>query len=76
MKEKHDPLYYMKKINEYLDNALNEKECSEFIKTVHQDPGLNSLLNKERNLRTMIKNQIQRQTVDSGFINSIKQKLY
>lgn len=55
MKEKHNPLYYVNKINEYLDNALSEHECSDFIKSVQQDPALNQLLNKERNLRTIVK---------------------
>ena len=76
MKEKHNPMYYMNKIDEYLDNALSEKECSDFIKDVQQDPLLNQLLNKERNLRTMIKNQFQKQKVDNNFINSLKNRLY
>lgn len=76
MNKKHDPLYYVKKINEYLDNALNENESTDFIKNVQQDPSLNQMLNKERNLRTMLKNQLKRQTVDNSFINSLKQRLY
>jgi hypothetical protein len=76
MNEKHNPLYYMNKIDEYLDNALSENECSEFIRDVQQDPLLNQMLNKERNIRTMIKNQFQRQKVDNSFINAIKKKLY
>jgi hypothetical protein len=76
MKEKHNPMYYMNKIDEYLDNALSEKECSDFIKDVQQDPLLNQLLNKEKKLRTMIKNQFQRQKVDNNFINSLKNRLY
>jgi DNA-binding phage protein len=76
MNKKHDPLYYVKKINEYLDNALNENESTDFIKSVQQDPSLNQMLNKERNLRTMLKNQLKRQTVDNSFINSLKQRLY
>lgn len=76
MKEKHNPLYYVTKINEYLDNALNANECTDFIKNVQKDPALNQLLNKERNLRTMIKNQIQRRSVDNNYIDSIKQRLY
>lgn len=76
MNKKHDPLYYIGKINEYLDNAMNENESSNFIKTVHEDPELSQMLNQEKNLRKLLKNQIKRQTVDNTFIDSIKQRLY
>ncbi|MGE5356615.1 MAG: hypothetical protein ACM3PT_10310 [Deltaproteobacteria bacterium] len=76
MNKKHDPLYYIGKINEYLDNAMNENESRVFIKTVHEDPELSQMLNQEKNLRKLLKNQIKRQTVDNTFIDSIKQRLY
>lgn len=76
MTKDHNPLKLMSKIHEYLDNALTENESNKFIKSVQEDPNLAQLLNKEKNLRTIIKNQFQRQQVDSNFINTLKQKLF
>lgn len=76
MIEKYNALKFVKIVHEYLDNALNEKESKDFIKTVHNNPALAQILNEERNLRTTMKNQLQRHKVDKDFIESIKGKLY
>lgn len=76
MIEKHDALKFINKVHEYLDNALSESECKTFIKDLHENPALMKILNSERNIRTIFKNQLQRSTVDDEFIESIKIRLY
>jgi hypothetical protein len=76
MKDKHNPMHYMNMINEYLDNALSEEKCTDFIRSVQSNPALNKMLNNERLLRNMIKNRIERKKVGDELINTIKQKLY
>lgn len=76
MIEKYKALKFVKKVHEYLDNALNEKEIKDFIKDVHSNPALAEILHNERNFRTTMKNQLQRPKVDDDFIESIKGKLY
>ena len=76
MIEKHDALSFINKVHEYLDNALSESECSQFISDIHHNPALLAILNKERNMRTFMKNNIERKTVENKFIESIKGKLY
>ena len=76
MIEKYNALKFVKIVHEYLDNALNENESRDFIKDVHNNPALAQILNEERNLRTTMKNQLQRPKVDKDFIESIKGKLY
>ena len=76
MGKKYNVSMFINKVHEYLDDALSEKECNEFIKDVHQNPRLIHILNNERNLRTTIKNQLQRPKVKKSFIESIKERLY
>lgn len=76
MEDKHNPGHYMNMINEYLDNALSEEKCIEFIRSVQNNPALNQMLNNEIHIRTMIKNSIERKKVGDELINLIKQKLY
>lgn len=76
MIEKYNALKFVKIVHEYLDNALNENESRDFIKDVHSNPALAQILNEERNLRTTMKNQLQRPKVADDFIELIKGKLY
>ncbi len=76
MIEKNDALNFINKVHEYLDNALSENESSQFIKTIQNDPALLAILNRERNMRTFMKNNLQRKTVENKFIESIKGQLY
>ncbi len=76
MIEKHNALNFVHKVHEYLDNALSESESSQFIKTIHSDPSLLAILNDERNMRTFMKNNLKRKTVENKLIESIKGQLY
>jgi len=76
MSEKYNTSKFIDKVHEYLDNALNTSECKDFIKDVHSDPALAQILNNERNLRTTMKNQLERPKVKKGFIDMIKDRLY
>jgi len=76
MIEKNDALSFINKVHEYLDNALSESESSQFINDIHHDPALLAILNRERNMRTFMKNNLERKTVENKFIESIKGQLY
>jgi len=76
MGKKYNVSKFINKVHEYLDNALSEKECKEFIEDVHSNPTFVQILNNERNLRTTIKNQLQRPKVKKDFIEAIKGRLY
>lgn len=76
MEDKHNPMHYMNLVNEYLDNALSEEKCTEFVRSVQNNPALNKMINNERQLRNMIKNRVERKKVGDELIDLIKQKLY
>jgi DNA-binding phage protein len=76
MIEKNNALNFINKVHAYLDNALSENESSQFIKTIHSDPALLAILNRERNMRTFMKNNLERKTVQNKLIESIKGQLY
>ena len=76
MIEKNNAIEFIYKVHEYLDNALSENESSQFIKTIYQDPALLAILNSERNMRTFVKNNLERKTVENKLIESIKENLY
>ncbi len=76
MDSKFNTSEYVYRVHQYLDSNLNETESTNFIKDVQNNPTLGKILNQERNLRTRIKNQLQRPTVGEDLINSIKRKLY
>lgn len=76
MDKKLNSLDFVTKIHEYLDSAMSENEVTDFMKSIHSNPALNHLLNQERNIRTTLKNRIQRSPVDNHLIDTIKQKLF
>ena len=60
-----------KKINLYLDKALNEEDQMNMMKELNSDPSFPQMVNKERNFRTLLKNKVERSTVSSDLIQSI-----
>lgn len=76
MNNKINSLAFVNKIHEYLDHSMDENEVSDFVKSIQSDPDLNQILNQERNIRTILKNKIQRSSVDNQLIDDIKQKLF
>ncbi len=74
--KKYDALNFINRVHEYLDNALTDQESSQFIKDIHQDPSLLTILNNERNIRIAMKNKLGRKKVGEDFINSIRGRLY
>jgi len=67
---------FLKNVHQYLDNALSTKESKAFIQDVYNNPILAKILNEERNLRTTIKNKLQRPKVAKNLIDSIRDRLY
>ena len=60
-----------KKINLYLDKALNEDDQMKMMKEYNSDPSFPQMINKERNFRTLLKNKLERSTVSTDLIQSI-----
>ena len=59
------------KINLYLDSALNESDQQKMMEHLREDPGFPQMINRERNFRTFIKNNVPRSDVPSDLIQSI-----
>ena len=76
MMEKYDALNFINRVHEYLDNALTDQESSQFIKDIHQNPALLTILNNERNIRVAMKNKLERKKVGTELIDLIKGRLY
>jgi hypothetical protein len=63
------------KVNLYFDNALNEKESTELLNQVNNNPTCSEIFNQEKKSRDFIKSNVSRFTVPSDFIETIKNKI-
>lgn len=64
-----------KRVTLYFDNALGERERSELLKQVDQDPKCSKLFNKEKTFREFLKDNVRRPEVSSDLIQNIKNKI-
>ncbi len=76
MNKKNNTTDFLKNVHRYLDNALSTNESKNFIQDVYKNPLLAKILNEERNLRTTIKNKLQRPEVAQNLIDSIRDNIY
>ena len=64
-----------KKINLYLDQALNDEDQLKMMEQVNANPDYPHMINQERNFRTFLKNKVQRSHVSSELIQTIINKV-
>ncbi len=76
MNKNNNTADFLKNVHKYLDNALSPKESKNFIQDVYKNPLLAKILNEERNLRTTIKNKLQRPKVAQNLIDTIRDNIY
>lgn len=60
-----------KSINLYLDRALNEDDQQRMLEELRKNPDFPQMINKERNFRTFLKNNVKRQSVSTDLIQTI-----
>jgi hypothetical protein len=60
-----------KSINLYLDRALNEDDQQRMMEELKKNPDYPQMINKERNFRTFLKNNVKRHSVSTDLIQSI-----
>ena len=63
------------RVSMYLDNALTQDEQHLLMQEINNNPTYQDVLNKEQQLRDMLKNQIHRRSVSPTLIQSIKEKI-
>jgi hypothetical protein len=63
------------KVTLYFDNALNEKESSDLLNQVNNNPTCSQIFNQEKKSREFIKSNVSRFTVPTDFIQTIKNKI-
>ncbi len=66
---------FRKEIGMFFDNQLDQNAQSSFINKVEQDSMLKSTFNREKNVRELLKNSVQRSQVSPDLIRSIKSKI-
>jgi hypothetical protein len=64
-----------KKINLYLDQALNDEDQLKMMEQVKANPDYPQMINQERNFRTFLKNKVHRSPVSSELIQKIINKV-
>jgi len=62
---------FQKKVDLYLDHALNDSDQKIMMEQIRANPEYPQLINKERNFRTFIKNNVKRSSVSTDLIQSI-----
>jgi hypothetical protein len=60
-----------KNINLYLDQAMNDEDQKKMMDQMKGNPDFPQMINKERNFRTFLKNNVKRYSVSSDLIQSI-----
>ena len=60
-----------KNINLYLDQAMNDEDQKKMMDQVKANPEFPQMINKERNFRTFLKNNVKRYSVSTDLIQSI-----
>lgn len=64
-----------KKIGLFFDNELDSQSQSVFINKIEQDPQLKYTFDREKSVRELLKNSVQRTCVSPDVIRSIKQRI-
>lgn len=59
------------KIHLYLDSALDENDQQNLLEQMKDYPGFPQMINRERNFRTFLKNNVRRSNVPNDLIQSI-----
>lgn len=60
-----------KSINLYLDRAMNDEDQLRMMKEMKKNPDFPQMINKERNFRTFLKNNVKRYSASTDLIQSI-----
>ena len=60
-----------KNINLYLDRAMNDEDQKIMLDQMKRNPDFPQMINKERNFRTFLKNNVKRYSVSTDLIQSI-----
>ena len=66
---------FRKEIGMFFDNRLDMDAQSSFINRVQNDSSLRSTFNREKNVRELLRNSVQRTNVSPDLIKSIKSKI-
>lgn len=64
-----------KQINLFLDNELSAEDEKNLINKMESDPKCTRILNKERDFREFVRNNVKRPTVTPDFINNLKSRI-
>ena len=64
-----------KQINLYLDNELEQDNCSQLMNRIESDPICCSMLNTEKNFREFIRNNFKRPPLSADLEKNIKARL-
>lgn len=59
----------------FLDQSLNHNDQKSVLDKVQTDPTYRATFTREKNVRELLKNSVQRPTVSPDLINSIKSKI-
>jgi hypothetical protein len=62
---------FQKSIHLYLDRAMTEEDQQKMMEQVKKNPDFPHMINRERNFRTFLKNNVRRQSVSTDLIQSI-----
>jgi hypothetical protein len=66
---------FQKKIDLYLDHALDHGDERQLLETVAEDANCKQMLHNAQQYRSFIKKNVHRPAVSSEFIRSIKDKI-
>ncbi len=66
---------FRKKIDLYLDNALNKEETNLFENEASSNPEFGQLLKRESEFRNLLKTKVKRSTCSENLINNIKSNI-
>ena len=71
----HENASFRKEIGLFFDNQLDSQSQMSFINKVESDAHLKSTFNREKNVRELLRNSVQRPQVSPDLIQSIKSKI-
>jgi len=66
---------FRKEIGLFFDNQLDQNAQMSFISKVEKDSFLKTTFNREKNVRELLRNSVQRSHVSPDLIQSIKSKI-
>ena len=64
-----------REVGMYFDQRLSKDAEENFLKKVENDPDYSEAFNREKSIRTHIRNGVKRSHVSPDFIQSIKEKI-